>query len=73
MVLNAIISPSGANSPISEANRINVESGIIGTNLLYFQPKKKFNLMGYIMANPMMLMMGFMAIMAFALVVILKV
>jgi len=62
--LTALLTPSGSQNAVSSgAHQEALEAGTTGTNVYYFQPKKQFNIMGYIMANPMMLMMGFMVVM----------
>jgi len=61
LVLEAIITPSGTSGVgASPGTQKRVSNPL---NSSYFAVKKQFNIMGYIMANPMMLMMGVMLIM----------
>jgi hypothetical protein len=65
IVMEAIITPSGTTSiGSSPGNQKRVSNPL---NSSYFAVKKQFNLLGYIMANPMMLMMGVMLIMVVAM------
>jgi len=64
LVMEAILTPNGVTIERNLAKNTAVQKRLFpSTNMMYFQPKKQFNIIGMIMANPMMLMMGAMVLM----------